>query len=182
MVARLAQEVVVKVPLYNMIQKFLFISFIAVSLNGFGQPSIAEVLNKFNEHSVPYIHVEALSRLETPPILLDTREKAEYDVSHLDKAIHVGFDDFEISKVVNRIQDKTKMIVVYCSIGVRSERIGEKLLAEGYTTVYNLYGGIFEWINKDQNVYTNAQQRTTKIHPYSKTWGAYVLKGIKVYD
>jgi rhodanese-related sulfurtransferase len=164
-----------------MIKRLLFMSFIMLGANGFAQPSIADVLTKFNTHSVPYINVEALSELETPPLLLDAREIAEYNTSHLDKAIQVGFEDFEISKVINQVQDKTKMIVVYCSIGVRSEKIGEKLIAEGYTAVYNLYGGIFEWVNSDKSVYCNEKQ-TPNVHAYSKTWGAYLLKGVKVYE
>jgi len=181
MAAQLGQEAVVKEPSCNMIKRLVFISLIALSTNGFGQPSIAEVLTKYNTHSVPYIEVEDLSQLETPPLLLDAREIAEFQVSHLNKAIHVGFEDFEISKIINLVQDKTKTIVVYCSIGVRSEKIGEKLIAEGFTAVYNLYGGIFEWVNSDKSVYCKGKQ-TPNVHAYSKTWGAYLLKGVKVYE
>ena len=42
-------------------------------------------------------------------------------------------------------------IIVYCSIGVRSEDIGEKLKELGYTKILNLYGGIFDWKNKGGN-------------------------------
>ena len=150
--------------------------------NGFGQTSIKEVLNKFNDHSVPYISVDELTKLKTQTVLLDTREKAEYQVSHLDKAMHIGFDDFEISKVVRRIENKNTRIVVYCSLGIRSEIIGKQLLSEGYTSVYNLYGGIFEWANKGEKVYDSKQLQTSKVHAYSKKWSTYLLKGTKVYD
>jgi len=73
------------------------------------------------------------------------------------------------------------MIVVYCSLGIRSEIIGKQLIAEGYTAVYNLYGGIFEWVNKGKAVYNNTQE-TSKVHAYSKSWGSYLLKGTKVYE
>ena len=172
MAVRLVQEVVAKEPWCNMLRKLIFIGFNLLFVNGFGQPSIDAVLNRLNDQSVAYIQVEELSQLETPPILLDVREIAEYNVSHLNKAIHVGFDNFEISKVVSHIKDKNKKIVVYCSVGVRSESIGKQLLAEGYTAVYNLYGGIFEWINKGKKVYDNKQKQTPKVHAYSKKWGA----------
>ena len=71
--------------------------------------------------------------------------------------------------------------MVYCSVGIRSEIIGKKLLAEGYTAVYNLYGGIFEWTNKGGKVYS-ANNTTSKVHAYSKQWGSYLLKGTKVYE
>ena len=182
MAVRLAQEVVAKEPLYDMIRKLIFTGVNLVFVYGFGQPSIDDVLNQLNDQSVAYIQVEELSQLETAPILLDVRETAEYNVSHLNKAIHVGLNNFEISEIESRIKDKNKRIVVYCSIGVRSEDIGKQLLAEGYTNVYNLYGGIFEWVNKGEKVYTNNLKQTPKVHAYSKKWGIYLLKGIKVYD
>ena len=48
---------------------------------------------------------------------------------------------------------KSDTIVLYCSIGYRSEKIGEKLVEMGYGHVFNLYGGIFEWVNRDLPVY-----------------------------
>ena len=182
MAVRLAQEVVAKEPLLKMMRKLIFTGIFLLSANGFSQTSIKDVLNKYNDHSVPYIYVNELTELKTQPVLLDAREKAEYEVSHLDKAIHIGFDDFEISKVVERIENKNKMIVVYCSVGVRSEKIGKKLIAKGYTAVYNLYGGIFEWMNKGEKIYNIKQIQTSKVHAYSKKWGTYLLKGDKVYD
>ena len=77
--------------------------------------------------------------------------------------------------------DKNKQIVVYCSIGVRSEIIAKKIRALGYTNVYNLYGGLFEWVNKGGELFL-ANKRTQKVHAYSKKWGAYLTEGIKVYE
>ena len=182
MAVRLAQEVVAKELLCDMLRKLIFTGVNLLFVHGFGQPSIDDVLNQLNDQSVAYIQVEELSQLETAPILLDVRETAEYNVSHLKNAILVGFNNFEISEIESRIKDKNKKIVVYCSIGVRSELIGKQLLAEGYTNVYNLYGGIFEWVNKGEKVYTNKLKQTPKVHAYSKKWSAYLLKGIKVYD
>ena len=177
-----AQGVVAKEPLLNMIQKLIFIGICAVCTNGFSQTSIEDVLNTYTDHSIPYISVDALTKVTTAPILLDTREPAEYDVSHLENAIGVGFKDFEISKVRRLNIEKNKMIVVYCSIGVRSEIIGKRLLDEGYTSVFNLYGGIFDWVNKDRDVFNNLKEPTSKVHIYSKEWDRYLLKGIKVYE
>ena len=149
--------------------------------SGFGQTSIDDLLNKHNDHSVPYICVDELSKLTTPHLLLDTREKEEYEISHLEHAIHVGFNDFKVSKTTNLLPNKDTMIVVYCSLGIRSEIIGKKLIADGYTKIYNLYGGIFEWKNKGKKVY-GSKQETPKVHAYSKAWGSYLLKGTKVYE
>ena len=181
MAVRLAQEVVAKEPLLNMMKKIIFLGIYFLCTNGFSQTSIKELLNKFNDHSVPYIYIDELSKLTTPPLLLDTREVEEYNISHLEHAIHVGFHKFNISKNTGLPTDKNTTIVVYCSIGIRSEIIGKQLIADGYTSVYNLYGGIFEWVNKGEKVY-GSKQSTSKVHAYSKKWGRYLLKGTKVYE
>ena len=105
-------------------------------------------------------------------ILLDARERAEYDVSHIPNAIFVGYNDFEKKALANVPQNKP--IVVYCSIGYRSEKIGEKLQKMGYTKVYNLYGSIFEWVNEDNQVVDNKGNTTKKIHTYNKSWSKWV--------
>lgn len=70
---------------------------------------------------------------------------------------------------------------MYCSLGIRSEHIAEKLKKRGYTSVYNLYGGIFEWKNKDYKVYDSNEKETDNIHAYSKAWSKWLKKGNKVY-
>ena len=59
---------------------------------------------------------------------------------------------------------------MYCSLGIRSETVGEKLKAAGYTNVYNLYGGIFEWKNKDFTVLDAEEKETNEVHTFNKYW------------
>jgi predicted sulfurtransferase len=93
----------------------------------------------------------------------------------------VGYKGFEKDSITNKIEDKNAPIVVYCSIGVRSEDIGEKLQKAGFTNVKNLYGGIFEWKNQGNPVYKNKME-TDSVHTFNKQWGKLLDKGIKVYD
>lgn len=112
-------------------------------------------------------------------IILDTRELKEYSTSHIKNALHVGYSDFDIRSMEEISKDSP--IILYCSIGVRSQEIGEKLLNAGYTNVSNLYGGLFQWVNEGLPVY-DEQGRTNKVHAYSKMWGIWLNKGEKVYD
>ncbi len=144
------------------------------------QKTIAEALKKYNQESVPYIQIEALKDTDTA-ILLDARAKEEFDVSHLSGALWVGYENFKIATVLKQISDKTVPVVVYCSIGVRSEDIAEKLIAEGYTNVKNLYGGIFEWKNQGNPVYDTSNSSTEKVHAFSKQWGKLLTNADKVY-
>ena len=98
--------------------------------SGSSQESVNEVLDTYNDHSVEYIYGDQLAELNPAPLILDTREKEEYDISHLKNAIHVGFRKVNISKIEKLTRDKNTTIVVYCSIGVRSERIGKQLIAK----------------------------------------------------
>ena len=71
--------------------------------------------------------------------------------------------------------------VVYCSIGVRSEKIGEKLQAAGYTNVKNLYGGIFQWKGEGEKVVDSLGLSTERVHAFSKLWGKLLTNAKKVY-
>ncbi len=151
----------------------------------FSQTTIESVLNKYNDKSVPYIFAESLKKRAREALILDSREKKEFEVSHLRNAQYIGFKEFD-SLVLEKLSsdlsaDKNRLIVIYCSIGVRSEIIGKKLIKHGFTNVYNLYGGLFEWVNKGGRVFHNGIQ-TQKVHAYSKKWSRYLAKGIKIYE
>ncbi len=161
----------------NILYIFLFFSSISLA-----QDSISELLKTHNSESIPYISVQELAMPKTDAILLDARELSEYKVSHLQNAIHVGYDDFEITTVSKKITDKSSKIVVYCSLGVRSEDIAEQLKKAGYSNVYNLFGGIFEWKNNDLTVYNVEDEPTENVHAFSKKWSQWLLKGNKIYD
>ncbi|WP_339924894.1 rhodanese-like domain-containing protein [uncultured Cyclobacterium sp.] len=112
-------------------------------------------------------------------VLLDTREKNEFNVSHLKGAQWVGYDNFDMSRVKGI--PKEQAIIVYCSIGARSQEIGKKLKQSGYSEVYNLYGGIFHWVNENNPVFQLDSIPTNKVHTYNKMWGVWLNKGEKVH-
>lgn len=123
---------------------------------------------------------EAKSKLNTKGIFfLDTRPKEEFKISHLKNAIQVGYDDFKLTSV--RFIPKDAEIIVYCSIGARSQGVGEKLKKAGYTNVKNLYGGLFHWANINYPLVDMSGKDTNNIHGYSKDWGKWVTTGNVVY-
>jgi len=163
--------------------RFLFsiaitVAFLSVT---YAQNRLDRALDKFNRKSVPYIQVEELQDRESV-LVLDTRKKEEYMVSHLKDALWVGYKDFKPEVITQQIKDKNKEIVVYCSIGVRSENIGEKLIKLGFTEVRNLYGGIFEWKNRGYPVYDSQGKPTENVHAFNTRWGKLLNKGNKVYE
>lgn len=167
--------------------RFLFSLFLCLSLltlpacgqehehtqNGFEQ-----MVDGLLDHSVAEVRVTELQKKQEA-LLLDAREKGEFKVSHLEGARWIGYDDFDMQRVADIPKDQE--IVVYCSVGYRSEKISEKLQAAGFTNVANLYGGIFDWVNNDQPVVDKKEQPTTEVHPYNEDWGQWVFKGEKQY-
>lgn len=141
-----------------------------------------EKLESLYNHTVPLISSKDLAiELENglPVVLLDTRSVVEYEISHLKGSHLIDFDHFVENKVKDIPLDSK--IVVYCSVGYRSEKIGEKLLKLGYKDVKNLYGGIFQWKNEGFEVMNEQSMETDSVHTYNKSWSKWLEKGIKVY-
>lgn len=161
-------------------KKIIFL-FLFISTSLFSQNDLDKLLNNFNHQNIPYISVEELAMPKTNAIILDAREPNEFEVSHIKDALFVGYNDFNIDKTIENLTDKNAKIVVYCSLGIRSEKIANKLKNKGFTNIYNLYGGIFEWKNSEFEVLDKNENPTEKVHAFSKSWSKWLTKGEKVY-
>lgn len=161
----------------------LVIIIFLLAFSARGQNSLDQLLSRYNNHSIPYISVEELKMLQEDKdlLILDAREPEEFRVSHIKGAVFSGYSSFSSEAITGSIQDKSVPIVVYCSLGIRSENISEKLKAEGYWNVRNLFGGIFEWKNKGFAVVDPQGKETEKVHTYSKSWSRWLINGEKVY-
>ena len=87
---------------------------------------------------------EAKARMAEGAVVVDVREKAEYDAGHVPGAqlLPLGTVDGKTAAAV--IPDKGTEVLVYCRTGVRSKKGAEKLADLGYTNVSE-FGGIVEW-------------------------------------
>ncbi len=160
----------------------LIIWLISSNLPAFGQRTFDEKLESLYKKTVPLVQPEELLQFEKSDnslVILDTRSAEEFSISHLPEARFIDYDRFKISDVENIAKDTR--IILYCSVGYRSERIGEKLLKAGFKEVYNLYGGIFQWKNDGHQVVNNLNKPTDSVHTYNEKWSKWLEKGIKVY-
>lgn len=155
------------------LQGFIGIS-VPVSGQSFAYKTLLSTLYDADFNTIKPEEIKELSAYQ----ILDTREKDEYEVSHLAEANWVGYETFTIENVSNI--DKDKPVLVYCTVGARSQDIGQKLKRAGFSQVYNLYGGIIQWSNDEMPLYKN-NLPTTQVHTYSQTWGIWLNKGVKVY-
>lgn len=162
--------------------KTIFLYIIAlIGFQSFAQKTLDEVLKKYNHSDVPYMSVQELAMPKTKAKILDARSIEEYNVSHLKDAVFVDYNKFSLKKTTQLLPDKNELIVVYCSIGLRSAKIAQQLKDEGYTNVFNLYGGIFDWKNNNFSVFDLNGQKTEKVHVYNKYWSKWLIKGEKVF-
>jgi rhodanese-related sulfurtransferase len=146
-------------------------------------PAYAAKLNSLYEGTVSLVWPEQLAQyMDTPqaPVILDTRSPEEFQVSHIPGARFVDYNEFSADAVAG--WDQERPVVVYCTVGYRSERIGEELKELGFKYVFNLYGGIFEWMNQGHAVVDAAGSPTARVHAYSEKWSIWLQRGEKVYE
>ena len=88
---------------------------------------------------VGHITTSDLSKLQQEensdnwPVIIDCRDKDEFEVSHLPLAVHA-----ETVSEIEKVVEADRQIVVYCSVGYRSARLVSELQRAGITKVRNL--------------------------------------------
>jgi molybdopterin/thiamine biosynthesis adenylyltransferase/rhodanese-related sulfurtransferase len=81
---------------------------------------------------------------EEDVVLVDVREKHEWDEGYIPGAVHVprGYLELEIEEAV---PDKDKTVVLYCAGGVRSVLAADTLKRLGYQNPVSMTGGFGMW-------------------------------------
>lgn len=102
-------------------------------------------------------------------LLLDARERGEFEVSHLPGARWVGPAGAELEGAGALPPDRPA--VVYCSVGWRSALAVERLQARGAIRVESLRGSIFRWRKEGRPLVDGAERPTRAVHPFSPVWG-----------
>lgn len=75
-------------------------------------------------------------------LLVDVREKDEFAMNHLPKAINLPLSMLQAAPQL--LRDKNQKLFVYCRSGARSEKAMIDLKKMGYTDVTNI-GGILDF-------------------------------------
>ena len=89
----------------------------------------------FNKDDINKSELEKI--LNMGAILVDVRSPQEFKEGHLEGAILIP--EYELlSKYREMLKNKEKIIILYCSNGLRSKRAQEKLKKLGYKNVHTL--------------------------------------------
>lgn len=111
------------------------------------------------------------------PLIVDVREKSEYDVSHLPGAVWASNEALE---AVVREAGPDREVVLYCSVGYRSSMAARRLGRSGFDRVSNLEGSIFEWANAGRPVERDGEV-VREVHPYDEEWGRLLQADLRAY-
>jgi rhodanese-related sulfurtransferase len=165
----------------NWFMTITFLALFAFSMKGQNKWGFETMVNTLISNTVDTISSERLEELllENDPIVLDAREPSEYEVSHIEGALNIGYQNPSFDMLEG--MDKSKPVVVYCSVGKRSEDIGAQLKQKGFENVYNLFGGVFDWTNRGYTVVDKSGHEVKKVHPYNAAWGIWVNNYEKDY-
>jgi sulfur-carrier protein adenylyltransferase/sulfurtransferase len=89
---------------------------------------------------------EAAERLtaEPRPVLLDVRERDEYEQGFIPGAVHIPRGNLE-TRIETNVPDRATPVIVYCASGNRSAYAAKTLGELGYTDVVSLAGGYSGW-------------------------------------
>lgn len=120
-------------------KKLLIIIFCIFLLSGCGGTKNTDS----SDGSVNYMEAKE-KIINDGAILLDVRTKEEYDDKHIDGASLLPLDEINIDNISKLVSDKDIPIIVYCRSGNRSKQAKEKLIALGYSKVYDL-GAMSNW-------------------------------------
>ena len=81
-------------------------------------------------------------------LVLDSRKPFEYNVGTFKKSINPNVDNFrEFPRYLNKL-NKKKSIAMFCTGGIRCEKASVYLKKKGFNNVYQLRGGILNYLNK----------------------------------
>ena len=113
-------------------------------------PTFNEVLSKvkseIREVSVDDTKARVLDAGEQRPVLLDVRERDEYEQGFIPHAEWIPRGFLEI-KVEDAVPSRDQEVIIYCAGGTRSALAAKSLAELGYTKVSSMAGGFRAWKN-----------------------------------
>ena len=106
------------------------------------QELVAEAKKKITEISPTDAAAKAKS--STDAVIVDVREKDEFDESHIPDAVHMSRGMVEL-EIEDKFPDRNMTIICHCGGGGRSALAAETLQKMGYRNVRSMAGGFKAW-------------------------------------
>jgi sulfur-carrier protein adenylyltransferase/sulfurtransferase len=126
---------------------------------------LAAVKREINEIS-PKDAAERLAA-EPRPVLLDVRERDEWEQGHIPGAIHIPRGNLE-SRIDNAVADRKTPLIVYCAAGNRSAYAAKTLNELGFDDVLSISGGFSQWKQNGHEWKTPRTLTAQQLERYSR--------------
>ena len=107
-------------------------------------------INSKNKKINKYISGKSWNKLisNNETLVIDARKPFEYDVGTFKNAINPKIQNFrDFPKYLKKI-NKTKNVAMFCTGGIRCEKASIFLNKKGFKNVFQLKGGILNYLNK----------------------------------
>ena len=110
----------------------------------------------FNNESINQMNSDELVEFVelNDAILLDVRTKDEFNSGYIENSLNIDYFSDEFAINVDKL-DKNIPIILYCRSGRRSGLSANKMKKLGFKEIYNLDGGVLEWIEQGNVVIFN---------------------------
>ena len=111
-------------------------------------------INSKNKKINKYISGKSWNKLisNNETLVIDARKPFEYDVGTFKNAINPKIQNFrDFPKYLKKI-NKTKNVAMFCTGGIRCEKASIFLNKKGFKNVFQLKGGILNYLNKTKNL------------------------------
>ena len=80
-------------------------------------------------------------------VIIDIRTETEYNSGHIENAINLNYYSSTFREDLDQL-DKTKMYLIHCKSGGRSAGAFNTMKELEFMEVYNMPGGINQWISE----------------------------------
>ena len=88
---------------------------------------------------------EAAAKMQNKEaVIVDVRDRDEYDEGHIPNAIHLSRGILELD-IEEKVPDPNAVIICHCGGGGRSALAAESLQKMGYKNVRSMAGGLKAW-------------------------------------
>ena len=105
------------------------------------QELVADAKKKITE----IFPIDAASKTKSSDaVIVDVREKDEWDDEHIPDAVHVSRGMLEL-EIEDKFPDRNTTIICHCGGGGRSALAAESLQKMGYKNVRSMAGGFKAW-------------------------------------
>ncbi len=81
---------------------------------------------------------------EKKAVIIDVREKDEWNAAHIEGAIHIPLNEIS-NRVSELVKYQNQPVIMQCRSGARSAKAADILAKSGFTNVHNMDGGLNAW-------------------------------------